>query len=262
MKNVDTELVPISELNFDARNARKHGEINLNAVKGSLEEFGQQKPIVVVRDGMKVIAGNGTLEAAKMLGWDEISVTFTDLDEVRAKAYALADNRTSELAEWDMGILAEQLSELVDEGFDIDSIGFDDIDDIDSGGGNSKSGDYTKKIQAPIYEIKGEKPDVDDLYDDDKTRSLKAKIEEADISDEEKTFLLRAAERHTVFRYDSIAEYYAAASDEVKGLMEESALVIIDFDKAIELGYVKLSEDLAEAYRENSNDGTDDDQRL
>lgn len=115
----------ISELQLDPNNARKHSDKNLSAIAESLKQFGQRKPIVVHR-GI-VIAGNGTLDAAKTLGWNEIVVTEVpdDWDNEKAKAYALADNRSAELAEWDESTLAKQLLELEDEGWDIASLGFD-----------------------------------------------------------------------------------------------------------------------------------------
>jgi hypothetical protein len=61
-------------------------------------------------------------------------------------------------------------------------------------------------------------------------------------------FLLAAANRHVVFNFEEIANYYANASVECQELMENSALVIIDFDKAIENGYVALSEKLSSQY--------------
>jgi uncharacterized Zn finger protein len=63
--------------------------------------------------------------------------------------------------------------------------------------------------------------------------------------------LIQAAKRHNVFNYRNIADYYSNANAEMQGLMEDSALVIIDFNKAIEEGYVKLSEQIAEQYQED-----------
>jgi DNA modification methylase len=116
----------ISDLTLDPRNARLHSQKNLDAIKASLTKFGQRKPIVVTHDGF-VLAGNGTMEAAKSLGWDHIDVTTTpaDWDLDTARAYALADNRTAELAEWDENVLAKQLLELIDADFDIEAIGFE-----------------------------------------------------------------------------------------------------------------------------------------
>jgi ParB-like chromosome segregation protein Spo0J len=112
------ESVAIDSLIPDPANARKHGERNLNAIVASLRRFGQQKPIVVDSRGV-VRAGNGQLAAAKALGWSHIGVVRSDLAATELTAYAIADNRTAELAEWDAMTLATQLSdgELGDVGF-------------------------------------------------------------------------------------------------------------------------------------------------
>lgn len=102
---------PLSGLRPDPDNARLHPDRNLDAIKASLTAFGQQKPIVVARDGT-VVAGNGTLAAAKALGWTHLACVTTDLDVDAARAFALADNRTAELAEWDTVQLAETLKNL------------------------------------------------------------------------------------------------------------------------------------------------------
>jgi site-specific DNA-methyltransferase (adenine-specific) len=98
--------------------------------------FGQRKPIVVTGANV-VVAGNGTLEAAKSLGWSEIDVVRipADWSAEQVKAYALADNRTAELAEWDAKVLADQLVELDAVGWDVSEFGFEpmnpagDLDD-------------------------------------------------------------------------------------------------------------------------------------
>jgi hypothetical protein len=108
---------------------------------------------------------------------------------------------------------------------------------------------YTSKIKAPIYEPKNKKPHILELYDNSKTKRLIQNIKNADIPDEDKTFLLHAAQRHTVFNYSKIADYYAHSSKEVQQLMEHSALVIIDFEKAIEYGYVKLNDEIANQFK-------------
>lgn len=118
------ETVAVDSLALDPANARKHSEKNLEAIKGSLARFGQQKPIVVDRNGV-VRAGNGTLTAAKALGWKEIQIHRTDLEGPEATAFALADNRTAELAEWDDAALSAQLQALYEDGMDIADFGFD-----------------------------------------------------------------------------------------------------------------------------------------
>ncbi len=122
-----TETVPIASLVLDPANARKHAPKNLEAIKGSLAKFGQQKNIVVDKNNI-VVAGNGTLEAARALGRDTISVHRTELEGADAVAYALSDNRTSELAEWDAGVLSKTLESLKTLDFDLGSIGFDEDD--------------------------------------------------------------------------------------------------------------------------------------
>ena len=90
----------IGKLKLLPGNPRK-GDIQ--AVARSLEAFGQRKPIV---------AGNHTLQAAQSLGWDKIAVVFVEDDEAKAKAYALADNRTAELGGYDSQALFEMITDV------------------------------------------------------------------------------------------------------------------------------------------------------
>jgi len=108
------ERVRCESLTFDPQNVREHDERNVEAIKASLSRFGQQKPIVVDAEGV-VIAGNGTLGAARMLGWQEIDIVRTHLSGAEAVAYAVADNRTAELANWSVDDLALTLDTLEPE---------------------------------------------------------------------------------------------------------------------------------------------------
>jgi DNA modification methylase len=132
------EKIAIDKLLLDPANARKHGQKNLDSIKGSLAKFGQQKPIVVNADNV-IVAGNGTMQAAKELGWKEINIVRTDLKGSDITAFGIADNRTSELAEWDDKVLSELLEGLKAEDFDLSAIGFD-IDDM-----NEMIGDKNKE---------------------------------------------------------------------------------------------------------------------
>ena len=107
---------------------------------------------------------------------------------------------------------------------------------------------YTSKIQVPIYEPKNLKPHILELCDASKYERLKHEIYASGLSDEEKKFLFMAATRHITFNYSKIADYYANSSKEMQHFMERSALVIIDFEKAIQYGYVKLSDDITNHY--------------
>ena len=118
--------IPCAELHNDPANVRKHGEQNLAAIKASLARFGQQKPIVVNQDGV-VIAGNGTLMAARALGWQTIKAVRTNLAGSEATAFAIADNRTAELAEWDDAALQQQLAAIaIDDEELLAATGFDE----------------------------------------------------------------------------------------------------------------------------------------
>lgn len=118
-------------------------------------------------------------------------------------------------------------------------------------------GKYTSKIEAPIYEPKNLQPRIQELYSKEKTRKLLNEIEKSNVSAVEKKFLITAAERHTVFNYERIADYYSHASEEMQDLMEKSALVIIDFDKAIEYGYVQLCDKLRKQFMEDYGEEKD-----
>jgi hypothetical protein len=100
-------------------------------------------------------------------------------------------------------------------------------------------------IHAPC---KGCDPELGELVDGEKAEHLISEIELADIPKDIKAFLTKAAYRHYRFNYRNIAEYYAHAEPEVQALMEKSALVIIDFSKAIEYGYIKLRNDLEQFF--------------
>ena len=122
--------IKITELSLDPSNVRKHGRKNLDAIKASLRKFGQQKPIVVDAKGI-VLAGNGTLAAAQELGWTEIMVTRTELTGSAATAFAIADNRTAELAEWDEDGLAKVLESLKVEDADLFAATGYDLAEVD-----------------------------------------------------------------------------------------------------------------------------------
>ena len=118
-----TEKRKVEELVEDGNNSRLHDQRNLDAIKKSLEQFGQQKPIVITEKG-RVVAGNGTLIAAMDLGWDSIDVVVTKLNKKDQAGFAIADNRTGELSAWDNELLANTMADLSDKGFDMDSLGF------------------------------------------------------------------------------------------------------------------------------------------
>lgn len=119
----------------------------------------------------------------------------------------------------------------------LDLFGYDDIQ-------VKKDERYTEKVGKPIYTPSERCPHIGELTDLTKYKSLLRQISAADISEDEKDFLRLAAARHIVFHYSLIADYYAHADKNMQEQMERSALVIIDFDKAIELGYARFSKNI------------------
>ena len=107
---------------------------------------------------------------------------------------------------------------------------------------------YSSKIETPIYEPKNAKPHLLELCDKSKTNRLINEINLSNLPIDEKNFLIDSANRHNVFNYEKVADYYAHATIEMQDLMERSGLVIIDFEKAIEYGFVKICDELKNQY--------------
>jgi len=126
---LEIKIIPIEDLTLDPNNARKHNQKNIDAICNSLQQFGQRKPVVITKD-LIVVAGNGTVEAAQKIGWKGLSCVTVpdDWDSETIKAYALADNRTAELASWDSEVLLSQLRELDLGDWNVKDLGFGQFD--------------------------------------------------------------------------------------------------------------------------------------
>ena len=247
----------MNEIKFDKRNYRKHDKKNKSLIKKSLEKFGAGRSIVVDAEG-EIIGGNGVYEQAQKLGLktrvvetdgsELVVVKRTDLktDDEKRKALAVMDNSTSDTSEFDMELLTADFSvdELEDFGIELPE------DEEEEEEENNK---YSLKIKPPVYTKKKEKrPKLSECVDLEKYNQLKKEIESnKNISEEERTLLLLASTRHICFNYENIAEYYCHCSDYTKSLIEKNALVIVDIHKAIEFGFVKLTEEIIDIIEEN-----------
>ena len=237
---------------------------NLDKLKRSILKHGFTAPIFVWKGvDYHILDGHQRLKALIELRQEGYNIPLLPV------VYIDADSE--EHAKEKLLYITSQYGDFTTEGFEsfIDGMdfSFDDIrltdgdffsPDVPSEFEESNNEDeddlYTKKIDGPIYEPKNEKPQVADLFDNDKCRRLTEEIQSSDIPDDDKAFLVEAAKRHIVFNYRNIADYYAHSGKDTQELMEKSGLVIIDFDKAIEYGYVKLSKDMAGYYGEDYPD--------
>jgi ParB-like chromosome segregation protein Spo0J len=130
---VKTETWPLERLIDYARNPRKNDHA-VDRVAAAIREFGFRVPIVAKSDGL-VVDGHLRLKAARKLGLAEVPVVLADdLTDAQVKAFRISVNRMAELAEWDSELLALELGELGELGFDLDLTGFgeDEIKALES----------------------------------------------------------------------------------------------------------------------------------
>lgn len=232
----------LSDLKPNPNNPRIIKDDKFKKLVKSIEEFPEmmaKRPIVCVTDvdgKIYPLGGNMRLKALQELKYKEVPDEWVlmadEWTEEQRREFVIKDNVG--FGEWDWEDLANNwdAEKLEEWGLDVPS------------NDNKDSDLYTTKVESPIYEPKDEKPKEDDLIDLGRYNILMDKINNADLPDKQKLFLQLAATRHIEFNYAKIAEYYAHEDGLMQDLMEDSALVIIDYDKAIELGFVKLFSDL------------------
>ncbi len=122
--NVNIELRPLAEIKPYEKNPRIN-DAAVDAVAESIRRFGFRQPIVVDADGV-IVCGHTRYRAAQKLGLTEVPVhVATDLTPEQIRAYRIADNKTAELAEWNLELLPIELAELKDAGIDWSLLGFD-----------------------------------------------------------------------------------------------------------------------------------------
>lgn len=247
--------VKITETNIEAlqqddKNFNKGTKKGRKLIDKSIRKFGAGRSILLDKNN-RIIAGNKTQELAREAGIKKVIVIDAkpdelvavrrgdvDLDSEKGREMALADNATGAAnLDWDDEALARAQEE----------IGLS-VEDWDVSIGKKIDDTYSRKIEAPVYEPSGVSPNLSDCYDSTKTGELIEEIKEADLPDEVREFLIYAAYRHTEFNYGMIADYYCNATKEIQELFENSALVIIDFKKAIEKGFVRMTDELLEEY--------------
>jgi len=247
----DVTAVDPDELIPYGNNVKAHPDDQVKKIASSIKNYGWDQPIVV--DGSnEIIKGHGRLQAAQLLGLEQVPVIVReDLTEAEARASRIADNKTAE-SEWLDEELETEIDVLAqDDEIDMDSLGFDDseIDDLlQSINEEDEDSKYTDKIKTPVYEpTQDEPPALDELYDTGRYNELIQAIESSEVSGEMAQFLRFAAQRHIIFDYENIAEYYAHADSDTQELMELLTLVIVDYEQAIEQGFVRYVDETMEA---------------
>lgn len=249
MADVKVKKAKLTDLIPDDRNLNKGTERGKELIARSINQFGAVRGIAVDKDN-RIIAGNKTVENAIEQGIEDVIIvettgkelvvtkrTDTSLDTKQGREMALADNATVKVdLEWNTDEI-NAISE--DYGIDVEEW---DVTLLEE---NAEDDTYVTTISTPVYEPKeASAPPIKELYDSTKADELRREIDAKDMPEDVKKFLRLATTRHIVFDYGRIAEYYAHASADVQRLMEDSALVIIDFNKAIGGGYVRLKEQI------------------
>ena len=229
-----------SEVKPYERNAKIHTPAQIKNIVTSIRRFGWQQDTVLTTDNVLVI-GHGRRLAAIELGcempYHVIDKTADELTDEDIRELRIADNQTNAETGIDFSVLELEIEDLDFEGFDFD-FGFEEpAGDYEPEEDNT----YTSKTDIPQYEPSNEDVSLNDCLDKEKYETLMQHIKQSGVTDDEKYFLCMAAARHLRFSYKKIADFYASkATKEMQELMEESALVLIDYVDAIKNGYAVL----------------------
>ncbi len=257
-------MVPASDLRPNPKNWRTHPKAQADALRGVLAEVGLADACLAreLPDGSLMLI-DGHLRA-ETLGDGDVPVLILDVTEAEADKILATLDPLAAMADSDAAKLDELLRN-VDTGSEAlqqmlaataaraglyESIV---SDEQEAPAEQEEENPYTDKVDAPEYVPRGPKPDVSELYDDETAQKLIAAIEKSNVDDDEKEFLIAAAMRHVVFNFEKIADYYANSDAESQRMMEDSVLVIVDFDKAIQNGYARLSHSLASIYSDDKD---------
>jgi len=244
---VEYGVKPADQFQANPRNPRRHPQNQRSAVADSLSRLGFIAPVVENRQTGNLLDGHERVWQALA---DNADVPYVLVDVAESdEAYVLStfDPITS-LAEIDPAAFADVLRDVDTGNAAIQEMLAEMAEGVGVEWGElvepeEPGGLYSRKIEAPIYEPSGEKPSIGELFDEAKTQELILEIETCEgLTEDERRFLIVAAQRHTVLHFQRIADYYAHAGPELQALMEDNALVIVDFEKAIESGFVRMTE--------------------
>ena len=227
---------------------------NINALKKSLKNHGFSLPFAVWKDDNVIycVDGHTRVKALK-----ELKHEGEDVPD-KLKAFEIEANDRKEAVKILVEVFNQKHNQFDNEvlinWLDVEQVEIQDLEAVNIGGLEKKESEYSKKIESPQYEPKAEKPEINELTNSEKFCSLIKEIENSDLNTEEKEFLKLASTRFIEFNFSKIAEFYAHSEKNVQELMEKNALVIIDFNAAIENGFVKLNEEIEHLYLQNDEE--------
>lgn len=241
---MEVSYAPMYMLKPYENNAKKHPREQIEQIKKSIQDYGFNDPVGVWTnsDGdLEVVEGHGRVIAAEELGYAMLPVINLDhLSDEQRREYCLVHNKLTMNSDYDKDILDIELDSL--NNFDAEFFGFDVSIDIE------EEEKYTSAVDTPIYEPSDRDVDVNELYDDEKYKELIKKIDGSNLSEDVKAFYRLAAARFVEIDFRDTADWYVNQSDEAKEIAEELALVIVDYGKALELGFIKLNNEFAEMF--------------
>lgn len=261
-RKLRVDYISVNDIKEYENNAKEHPDWQIEQIANSIRAFGFNDPLALDEDN-QIIEGHGRYLAAKRMAMKKVPCIYLKgLSEDEKRAYIITHNKLTMNTGFDLEVLEYELNSLKVQNFDLGLTGFtnselddllekskQELEDFETEEKDRLDNDYSLKIEAPIYEPKNEKPEISEMVDYTKYNQLIEEIENRkDISEEEKKFLKFAATRHIVFNYEKIADYYANSDKNTQELMENSALVIIDFEKALENGFVQMSKETMQEF--------------
>ena len=249
--------VPASELLPNPKNWRTHPVAQQDALRGVLAEVAYAAALIARETPEGLMLVDGHLRAETTPDAD-VPVLVLDIDEAEADLMLATLAPLAAMAGRDEDRLTELLSTVSSDNATVNALlqtlanGYEPLTILDSETATDEL--YVKTVETPIYDPVGPPPAIAELSDRSTADELLHEIRDAELPEEVERFLLDAAERHVAFNFQRIANYYAHAPADVQALMERSALVVIDYDQAIENGFVRLKEDIDAAFHEDYPD--------
>ena len=245
--------VPASELIPNPKNWRTHPDEQQAALRGVLAEVGYADALIAreTPEGLMLVDGHLRAETTPDA---TVPVLVLDIDEAEADLMLATLDPLAAMAGRDDGRFSELLSMVPSANDTVNALlqaVANSYEPLTLQPPELQNDAYVQTVDTPIYEPSGPPPEVAELSDRSTADELLREIRDAGLPAEVERFLLDAAERHVAFNFQRIANYYAHAPADVQALMERSALVIIDYDQAIENGFVRLKADIDAAFHED-----------